>query len=169
VAITPTTTVGARVPFSALCDLPQRVKSERKRKKPPSYCLTSAEHMEYITPQKKTKKKTPMPRRNQKNKGQLENKEPTKKKAVKNGMSRQKPLRGKENKSQQKKSVTTNSKDDHMPCYYCGKQYNTADDKCDEEWLRCAECTIWAHESCAETNGIIDEAGNGFLCKSCCD
>ena len=35
VAITPITTAGARVPFSALCDLPQRVKSERKRKKPP--------------------------------------------------------------------------------------------------------------------------------------
>ena len=85
-------------------------------------------------------------------------------------MSRQKPLRGKENKSEQKKSVTTNSNDDHMPYYYCGKQYNTAeDDKCDEEWLRCAERTIWAHESCAETNGIIDEAGNGFPCKSCCD
>ena len=52
--------------------------------------------MEYITPQKKTKKKTPspMPRRNQKNKGQLENKEPNKKKAVKNGMYQQKPLRG---------------------------------------------------------------------------
>ena len=74
VAITPITTAGARVPFSALCDLPQRVKSECKRKKPPSYCLTSAEHMEYITPQKKTEKKTPVPRRNQKNKGQLENK-----------------------------------------------------------------------------------------------
>ena len=167
-----TTAAGVRTPFSALCDLPQRVKSERKRKKPPSYCLTSVEHMEYITPQKKTKKKTQMTGSKQKNKVQLKNQEPSKMKAVKNGMSQQKPSRGKENKekAKRKKSVATNSQDDHMPCYYCGKQYDTpGDDKCDEEWLSCGGCTIWAHESCAETNGIIDEAGNGFLCKSCCD
>ena len=60
VAINHNTAAGVRISFSALCGLPQRVKSECKRKKSPSYCLTSVEHMEYITPQKKTKRKTQM-------------------------------------------------------------------------------------------------------------
>lgn len=158
-------TSAERIPFTALCSPPQRARSERKRKKPPSYCLTSAEHFEYITPPKKTNV--------QKKKGQSRKEEPSKKKAEKNGAYQQKPSRGKENKgkAKMKKTVAAESQgDDHTPCQYCGKQYDTpGDDKHDEEWLCCAGCTVWAHESCAETNGIIGDAGNGFLCKSCCD
>ena len=44
------------ISFASLCPLPKRIKTEvRKRKKPPSYVLTSAEHFEYIAGGKKAK------------------------------------------------------------------------------------------------------------------
>ena len=175
VAIVQSTSTGIRIPFTALCSPPQRARSERKRKKPPSYCLTSTEHFEYITPPKKTnvRKKGRMTCHNQMTKGQSRKQEPSKRKAEKNGTYRQKPSKENENKGKTKvkKTVATKSQvDDHTPCHFCGKQYDTPDDdKNDEEWLCCVGCTVWAHESCAETNGIIGDAGNDFLCKSCCD
>ena len=45
----------ARVPFTSLCVIPKREKTERKRKKPPSYHLTSDEHFDYIQSSKKPK------------------------------------------------------------------------------------------------------------------
>lgn len=167
VAISQNTPPGIRIPFSTLCSPPQRVKSERKRKKPPSYCLTSPEHLEYITPQKKTTtQKTRKSHGKDKKKVQQTNQQPSEKKPVNNGKAQRKSSRGKTNKENPKRSESQ----DHTPCHYCGKQYDTPDDdKRDEEWLPCAGCTIWAHESCAETNGIIGDTGNDFLCRSCCD
>jgi len=174
VAVNQNMTTGMRIPFTSLCSVPQREKSERKRKKPPSYRLTSEEHFDYITPQKEPKKqKTKMSCSKQKNKGQLTKQETCKKNAdscaqikhpaqgaVKKSFSKQNGSRKKENKKE----------DDHTPCQFCKKQYNTpGDDKGDEEWLPCAGCLIWAHESCAEQNGIIGDSGNDFVCKGCCD
>jgi hypothetical protein len=31
-----------------------------------------------------------------------------------------------------------------------------SDKKRDESWLRCAACSQWFHDSCAQINGILD-------------
>jgi len=82
VAIVQNTAAGTRIPFTALGCPPQRARSERKRKKPPSYCLTSKEHIEYITSPKKTtvQKQGRMTCRNQMTKGESMQQEPSKKK-----------------------------------------------------------------------------------------
>jgi hypothetical protein len=56
--------------------------------------------------------------------------------------------------------------DDHTPCRFCGKQYNTKeDDKITDEWLQCRKCKIWAHETCAEQHGVIGD--DDFFCENC--
>ncbi|KAF3850794.1 hypothetical protein F7725_012566 [Dissostichus mawsoni] len=40
------------------------------------------------------------------------------------------------------------------------------DPKSTEEWLSCAVCFQWFHESCAEDNGVLDDDGS-LTCKDC--
>ncbi|KAJ8364259.1 hypothetical protein SKAU_G00130900 [Synaphobranchus kaupii] len=47
---------------------------------------------------------------------------------------------------------------DPEPCTICQHAYGDKDDpKCIEEWLSCAVCSQWYHETCAEDNGVIDD------------
>jgi len=62
-------------------------------------------------------------------------------------------------KKKAKKCKTTKSSsfaEDHTPCKFCGKRFNTPeDDKPEDDWIVCGSCQIWAHETCGEKQGII--------------
>ena len=89
---------------------------------------------------------------------------PTSKQAKKTNSGRKRQTRASKRKAH---GLVANVDDDHTPCHFCGKQYNTADDdKARDEWLRCSVCGIWAHESCAEKNGVIGD-DDDFICKTC--
>ena len=166
----------SRVPFSHLCILPQREKSERKRRKPPSYQLTSVEHFEFISSSKKQNvNKRVGCKDNKTNSAASKKAGNSEKKCVKVGKNtrRVSGQKVKENVGETKQSknqkVTSGStSDDHTPCHYCKKRFDTPDDdKKDDDWLPCLKCELWAHESCAETFAVIDDNGDKFICKQC--
>lgn len=69
-------------------------------------------------------------------------------------------------KSQKKSARKKASDDDHAPCHFCGKCYNTKeDDKLQDDWWKCSLCDIWSHETCGEENGVIGD--DEFICKNC--
>ncbi|KAJ4933867.1 hypothetical protein JOQ06_006676 [Pogonophryne albipinna] len=52
-------------------------------------------------------------------------------------------------------------------CAICQHSYgDRKDPKSTEEWLSCAVCFQWFHESCAEDNGVLDDDGS-LTCKDC--
>lgn len=52
------------------------------------------------------------------------------------------------------------------PCTICHHAYGDKDDpKSAEEWLSCAVCSQWYHETCAEDNDVIDDGS--LTCKEC--
>ncbi|XP_033939801.1 uncharacterized protein [Pseudochaenichthys georgianus] len=52
-------------------------------------------------------------------------------------------------------------------CAICQYSYgDRKDPKSTEEWLSCAVCFQWFHESCAEDNGVLDDDGS-LTCKDC--
>ncbi|XP_050518182.1 uncharacterized protein LOC126892621 [Diabrotica virgifera virgifera] len=53
--------------------------------------------------------------------------------------------------------------DDDCACLYCNELYSLS--KCQEGWLRCQMCKMWAHAECA---GLSMKAKN-FICELCCD
>jgi len=161
-----------KVPFSSLCPFPQREKSQRKRRKPPSYRLTSEEHLNYISAStaKKSTDKPGISKREVK----LRKSDTTVAKQNNSSVS-------KENKTvirkrttmknatkgtkRRKKQQTAN--DPKGPCASCGWIYSDPDDpKLSEEWIMCKECCKWYHQSCAEDNGVLDDLF--FSCKACC-
>jgi len=69
-------------------------------------------------------------------------------------------------KSQKKCTRKKAGDDDHAPCHFCGKCYNTKeDDKLQDDWWKCSLCDIWSHETCGEENGVIGD--DEFICKNC--
>jgi len=57
--------------------------------------------------------------------------------------------------------------DDHTPCKFCGKCYDTKeDDKPLNDWLQCSVCQLWAYETCGEEEGVLAD-DDEFICKDC--
>ncbi|ESO98174.1 hypothetical protein LOTGIDRAFT_174307 [Lottia gigantea] len=57
--------------------------------------------------------------------------------------------------------------DENWNCTLCNWKYgDKADPKISEEWIMCASCQSWFHESCGQQNGILDDCDQ-FLCKKC--
>ena len=117
------------VTFTDLITVPQRERAIRKRMKPPSYNLTSEEHIDYITKKKSSSKKPA-------------------KQASKCPLSKQ----PKGEKKQEKKS-----KSPCKVCntHYGDPE----DPKATEEWVKCDPCSAWFHETCGEENGICADDG----------
>lgn len=71
--------------------------------------------------------------------------------------------KGKKQKPKQKKR----RQDDREPCAICRHTYGDMEDpKATEDWLSCAVCAHWFHESCAEDSGVLDDDGS-LTCKDC--
>ena len=69
-------------------------------------------------------------------------------------------------KNKRKKKKVNTAVDDHQPCQFCGKRYNTKeDDKPEDDWFECVACKQWVHETCAEQAGVIGD--DEFICKGC--
>ena len=117
------------VTFNDLISMPQRERAIRKRVKPPSYNLTSEQHIEYI----QTKKSS--------------SKHPAKQASWYPGS---KQPKGKKKQGKRSKSpckvCNTHYGDPNDP-------------KATEEWLKCVPCSAWFHESCGEDNGICADDG----------
>jgi len=60
--------------------------------------------------------------------------------------------------SARKRKKVNAAKHDHPACKFCGKRYNTKEgDKPEDDWLQCATCKEWVHETCAEQAGVIGD------------
>lgn len=66
--------------------------------------------------------------------------------------------RGVKNKGKKEKTTKKIRQVNQDACAICQHSYgNTQDPKATEDWLSCAVCSGWFHESCAENKGIIDD------------
>jgi len=150
-----------KVPFSSLCHFPQREKSVRKRKKPPSYRLTSKEHMEYIS--NASVKKVTSCSGNSKN---VDNKTATRKRK-RIADENKKDKRAKRSRKSATRKGLQGADDPRGPCAACSWEYSDPDDpRLADEWIQCKQCNKWYHQTCAEENGVFDDLF--FYCKSCC-
>ena len=51
-------------------------------------------------------------------------------------------------------------------CTFCKVEYGDPNDpRAMDEWLKCVACKIWLHETCAESNGVLDD--DYFTCRAC--
>ena len=127
------------VSFKSLITLPVREwpTTSRQRAKPPPYDLTSKDHF-YLIKEKALKIKQ-----------------------------KQKQANKSMKQSTAKKTLKKVGQVNQVPCNVCQHSYGDSDDpKSTEEWVSCAVCSHWFHESCAEDNGEIDD-DNAFTCKGC--
>lgn len=80
-------------------------------------------------------------------------------------------MKTKKNKSGRKavnqtKAKPGTSKEGNDVCLACKFRYGSVNDpKKTEEWVKCSLCEGWYHQTCAEDNGIIDDAS--FNCRDC--
>jgi hypothetical protein len=66
-----------------------------------------------------------------------------------------------------KKKKTHSSGDNSDTCKTCGVVYgDPMDKKVGEMWCRCTMCSRWFHDSCAQSNGLLD-VGDVFTCADC--
>jgi len=124
--------------FEELLPIPVRARpnSTSKRRKPPSPVLTSPEHAEFL--------KT------------LKNKNPAKQQTRKTAVE----------KRRAKKGRRPGSEEDECQCGVCSERYGEPSGKrSTDDWLQCANCQAWYHETCAEECGIVDV--DEFICGTC--
>ncbi len=74
--------------------------------------------------------------------------------------------KGVKNQGQKQKTKEMKTRQvEQEACTICQHSYgDRKDQKSTEEWLSCAVCVQWFHESCAEGNGVIDDDGS-LTCK----
>ena len=151
--------------FASLIHVPVRSRNEKaKRKSLPTFRLTSPEHYDLLQQRqtKTTKRKT---RDDNVHHGIATLKiqsPPTARKAQKST----KRKRSSQSKKEKAAKKAKTGKVDHTPCMCCKKCYSSPeDDKPDDDWLECASCKKWAHETCAENWGIIGD--DDYICKTC--
>jgi len=117
-------------------------KAYPKRIAPPSYNLTSEEHVSFITSR------------------------PTKK-VGKN--SKKKQMKTKTKKPQTSKAKSVKSRNNFVmsnaTCPVCHIVENTKEDV--HPWIACHRCMTWFHEPCGEQYGILDD--DNFTCQQCFD
>ena len=71
------------------------------------------------------------------------------------------------NQEMKKKKKAHSSGDNSDTCKTCGVVYgDPMDKKVGEMWCRCTMCSRWFHDSCAQSNGILD-VGDVFTCADC--
>ncbi|KAK1891073.1 putative protein C01G6.5 [Dissostichus eleginoides] len=74
---------------------------------------------------------------------------------------------GKKKEKKQKPKEKKTAQVIQEACAICQHSYgDRKDPKSTEEWLSCAVCFQWFHESCAEDNGVLDDDGS-LTCKDC--
>ena len=148
--------------FASLIHVPVRSRSERKRKSLPSFRLTSPEHFDVVHQrQMKMGKRKTMDDESPKSHGRVTAR---KEKASKVSKRSRTPKNDKGAKSTSKGHREVEVDNTH--CLFCKKCFSSPeDDKPNDDWLRCASCNNWAHETCAETWGVIGD--DDYLCKSC--
>ena len=72
--------------------------------------------------------------------------------------------RPKQNSSWKRSKI---DKKDHSQCKVCHFTYNDPKDpQRSDDWVQCAKCKAWLHETCAQNSGVFDE-DDGYLCKDC--
>ena len=131
--------------FYDLVKLPNRQRSTtRKRQKQPSNTLTSDEHFQFL----------------------LEKSKKCGKKQISGQGAQEKKQQNTKNKRATNKN--TDSKDNEVePCVYGFTYGEPSDPHATDEWISCATCHRWFHETCGEDNGLHDD--DIFLCKNCCE
>ena len=162
---------GDKYSFLDLLPIPkrQRPDSKRQRRKLPSYHLTSDVHMNYVKESMNKKKK-------QATETTIESKRKQEKRAAVEKKQVKENERAKSRKIIQKKSVKKDAKvkklnkgnsDEIWVCDVCNVQYGNPDDaKISEDWYPCSGCAKKFHDSCAQSNGVLDD-GDVFSCKMC--
>jgi len=144
----PGTGAEAYATFASLVHVPHRERKStaRKRSTPPSYNLTSTEHLSFVSEK-------------------LEQKEKSQKKSVctKGPKKKKKSVKKPQKKEKKVKLGKLNKKE---RCRGCGVQEGTAEDiEMQQDWIACELCKKWYHEQCAEENGVLDD--DYFSCKIC--
>ena len=55
---------------------------------------------------------------------------------------------------------------DSTKCHSCSVPHgDPGDSRAADDWIQCCKCSIWLHETCAESYGVFDETE--YLCKQC--
>ena len=68
--------------------------------------------------------------------------------------------------TEKKKAQTDHTTEKQCACGTCGGVYGDVFDKqVGDDWLQCASCNLWFHETCAEECGLVDV--DEFICGSC--
>jgi len=120
------------VTFKDIMPFPKRDRpATRKRKKPPSYELTSAETITFV---RAANCKAKIPTRERSKAKKDKDKKKSVSAAVAKGSKKKKLSKFKEN-----------NVEDGTPCCVCGKKYNEPPA---DEWQQCANCKLWFHDSC---------------------
>ncbi|ESN96893.1 hypothetical protein HELRODRAFT_178693 [Helobdella robusta] len=68
-------------------------------------------------------------------------------------------------KRRNSKKIKLSEEEDATPCGYCRKLFSDPNNKTD--WIKCCQCYVWMHETCAEQSGVLDDLK--FLCEKCCN
>ena len=127
--------------FYNFVTVPQRVnRTSGRRKKMPTYHLTSAEHIDFVTQRQQPKIMSKVPNKSADTCGKR-----------KRGPTKQKP------KKVMKNSTQPGDDEDLETCLYCSEVYGST------KWVKCQECSKWAHFECA---GVDDNVYN-FVCDLC--
>jgi len=69
----------------------------------------------------------------------------------------------------QKQDKVKNDASCSEKCNICSATYGDKGDiRSAEDWLKCAGCQFWFHESCAQANGVLDD-DDTYTCIQCVD
>lgn len=77
---------------------------------------------------------------------------------------------GKGRKKGKRNNITAEmiaDEEDSAECKVCHFVYSDpADPLLRDDWVQCAHCKCWLHDSCAQNCGVFDD-DEGYLCKNC--
>ena len=176
-ATTPEPPTNLQVGFSELVLVPHRKRSTKKRRSaPPSYHLTSDEHISYVGVTKKNtstkeKKKKPAEGRTvnhtEKKKSLDESKMTGLAGKKRKSAEGRKVMKRKEATGKKKKNSAETQKmigsEVLSTCSVCKITEKSPEDV--RPWIACHACSVWYHEPCGEQYGILDD--DNFTCQNC--
>jgi len=152
--------------------IPQRPRATRKRKRMPSYNLTSDDHISFIgslseSKQKKGKEKQRKDDKNETKKDSKAIRQPARGKTCDKAKVRSKKVKKPTNNREKAGNAKKKAVDvkDTVPCGVC--QVRCCDDVYQKNWIKCQQCLVWYHYDC---QGLDDNTPvRTFICVSCDD
>ena len=159
------------IPFGSLAVVPHRERraTNRKRISPPSYQLTSPEHIAFITSKKiqVTQQKKPDRSASKKTKAtktvSADRKKESRSTSSHNtdGKKSRRTAKNRSPKSNTNQMTAVSSSS--VACPVCDVAEKSPEDI--HLWIACHVCETWYHEPCAEQRGIFND--DKFKCQSC--